>query len=112
MLTHNPGLKFLKLLIQHTTNSTNPLHIKSMISPIGYIRNLRTTVSAVTVLIRFTHANARSLPPAFGASKNLTTEVVRRLCSHYLSSQAVARQVLSAYMSLTSVFGMGTGGPS
>ena len=33
-------------------------------------------------------------------------------CSHYLSSQAVTRQVLSAQMSLTSVFGMGTGGPS
>ena len=34
------------------------------------------------------------------------------LCSRYLSSRAVTRQVLSAYMSLTSVFGMGTGGPS
>ena len=34
------------------------------------------------------------------------------LCWHYLSSRAVTRQVLSAYMSLTSVFGMGTGGPS
>ena len=34
------------------------------------------------------------------------------ICWHYLSSQAVARQVLSAQMSLTSVFGMGTGGPS
>ena len=34
------------------------------------------------------------------------------LCSRYLSSQAVTRQVLSAHMSLTSVFGMGTGGPS
>ena len=33
-------------------------------------------------------------------------------CWHYLSSRAVTRQVLSAYMSLTSVFGMGTGGPS
>ena len=33
-------------------------------------------------------------------------------CWHYLSSQAVARQVLSARMSLSSVFGMGTGGPS
>ena len=33
-------------------------------------------------------------------------------CWHYLSSRAVARQVLSAQMSLTSVFGMGTGGPS
>ena len=34
------------------------------------------------------------------------------LCWHYLSSRAVTRQVLSAHMSLTSVFGMGTGGPS
>ena len=34
------------------------------------------------------------------------------LCWHYLSSRAVARQVLSAQTSLTSVFGMGTGGPS
>ena len=33
-------------------------------------------------------------------------------CWHYLSSRAVTRQVLSAQMSLTSVFGMGTGGPS
>ena len=32
------------------------------------------------------------------------------LCWHYLSSRAVTRQVLSAQMSLTSVFGMGTGG--
>ena len=31
---------------------------------------------------------------------------------HYLSSQAVSRQVLSAQMSLTTVFGMGTGGSS
>ena len=37
---------------------------------------------------------------------------VELLCWHYLSSQAVARQVLSAQVSLTSVFGMGTGGPS
>ena len=34
------------------------------------------------------------------------------LCSRYLSSRAVTRQVLSAYMCLTSVFGMGTGGPT
>ena len=32
------------------------------------------------------------------------------LCSRYLSSRAVTRQVLSAYMSLTSVFGMGSDG--
>ena len=30
--------------------------------------------------------------------------------SNYLSSQAVSNQVLSTYVSLTTVFGMGTGG--
>ena len=34
------------------------------------------------------------------------------LCWHYLSFRAVASQVLSAETSLTTVFGMGTGGPS
>ena len=47
----------------------------------------------------------------FQAAKTPTLRL-RFLCSRYLSSRAVTRQVLSAYMSLTSVFGMGTGGPS
>ena len=34
------------------------------------------------------------------------------LCWRYLSSRAVSSQVLWAQMSLTAVFGMGTGGPS
>ena len=34
------------------------------------------------------------------------------LCRHYLFFQAVASQVFSARVSLTAVFGMGTGGPS
>ena len=34
------------------------------------------------------------------------------LCWYYLSSRQVTLQVLSAQMSLTAVFGMGTGGPS
>ena len=34
------------------------------------------------------------------------------LCWRYLFSQAVTRQVSSTRLSLTSVFGMGTGGPS
>ena len=34
------------------------------------------------------------------------------VCRHYLFSRAVTSQVSSAQMSLTSVFGMGTGGPS
>ena len=44
--------------------------------------------------------------------KNRTAIAVRSICWHYLSSRAVARQVLSAQMCLTSVFGMGTGGPT
>ena len=36
----------------------------------------------------------------------------QNLCWRYLSSQAVASQVLWTEMSLTSVFGMGTGGTS
>ena len=46
------------------------------------------------------------------AQKNQRTMYAGFLCWHYLSSRAVARQVLSARVSLTSVFGMGTGGPS
>ena len=47
----------------------------------------------------------------FGLSKKKTSAISSGgLCSHYLSSRAVARQVLSAYMSLTSVFGMGSDG--
>ena len=34
------------------------------------------------------------------------------MCRRYLFSRSVSRQVSSAQMSLTSVFGMGTGGPS
>ena len=34
------------------------------------------------------------------------------LCRHYLFFQAVTSQVFSAQVSLTAVFGMGTGGPS
>ena len=51
--------------------------------------------------VRRTLAGRKKPPPFCGG-----------LCSRYLSSRAVTRQVLSAYMSLTSVFGMGTGGPS
>ena len=36
----------------------------------------------------------------------------QNLCWRYLSSQAVASQVLWTEMSLTTVFGMGTGGSS
>ena len=53
---------------------------------------------------RWTHMTINT---NFMKSSNLS---VGALCSRYLSSRAVARQVLSAYMSLTSVFGMGSDG--
>ena len=37
---------------------------------------------------------------------------VEALCSRYLFSRPVTRQLSSAYVCLTSVFGMGTGGPT
>ena len=49
---------------------------------------------------------------AFRGKKKPVHQSEPVLCWHYLSSRAVARKVLSAQMSLTSVFGMGTGGPS
>ena len=44
--------------------------------------------------------------------ETVSIRIRSRLCWHYLSSRQVTLQVLSAQMSLTSVFGMGTGGPS
>ena len=46
------------------------------------------------------------------ADKRKPPTVVGGLCWRYLFYRPVTRQVSSAQMSLTSVFGMGTGGPS
>ena len=51
-------------------------------------------------------------PELIENKKRVKLRLDSSLCWRYLSSRAVARQVLSAQMSLTSVFGMGTGGPS
>ena len=55
---------------------------------------------------------AENMPVACFRQERSPDCSVEALCSRYLFSQAVARQVSSAQMSLTSVFGMGTGGPS
>ena len=44
----------------------------------------------------------------FIRAKEIPNQMVGDLCSRYLSSRAVTRQVLAAYMSLTSVVGMGS----
>ena len=57
----------------------------------------------------------RDAPPqgkAFVQKNRLAKAKRSCLCWHYLSSRQVTLQVLSARTSLTSVFGMGTGGPS
>ena len=52
-----------------------------------------------------------TFPSKLGIRKTVTWTVIL-MCRHYLFSQAVASQVSSAQVSLTAVFGMGTGGPS
>ena len=46
----------------------------------------------------------------FAKKKDIHNVNAFRLTGNSLSSQSVSRQVLSAYMCLTTVFGMGTGG--
>ena len=58
---------------------------------------------------------SRVLPSVFSGFRYYQKPRIRDprfLCWHYLSSRQVTLQVLSARTSLTSVFGMGTGGPS
>ena len=58
----------------------------------------------------YTH---NEVTPCLNTRKNRLANAKRfSLCWHYLSSRQVTLQVLSARTSLTSVFGMGTGGPS
>ena len=60
----------------------------------------------------FFHAVIRTTCPSkLGIRKTVAWTVIL-MCRHYLSSRAVASQVFSAQVSLTAVFGMGTGGPS
>ena len=70
--------------------------------------SLRSTLEAKAVLQDTTTGSAGGLLPT---TKKEPAEA-GSLCWRYLSFRAVTRKVLSAQMSLTSVFGMGTGGPS
>ena len=58
------------------------------------------------------YGNRWTLTPINTDQKRNLTEIRFLLCWHYLFSRSVTRQVSSAHVSLTSVFGMGTGGPS
>ena len=60
----------------------------------------------------FFHCRSNFFDPEVLRSKKQTVNAVCFLCWRYLSSRSVSRQVFSAQVSLTSVFGMGTGGPS
>ena len=54
----------------------------------------------------------RGCPVAIHRQKKAPTFRSRLSCLRYLFSRPVPRQLSSAYMCLTSVFGMGTGGPT
>ena len=58
------------------------------------------------------HRNRKQVEPVPYNEKEPGLSLTLLLCWHYLFSRPVARQLSSAQMSLTSVFGMGTGGPS
>ena len=81
-----------------------PLTIDFMDIPARFARRLK-----LKLLTRPLHRSGKLVSEA---KKRRPDSSGRRLCWHYLSSRAVTRKVLSAQMSLTSVFGMGTGGPS
>ena len=70
------------------------------------ICSLTSTRLLYHIHIRVTryHVTIKKYPP--------TVFLSGERCWHYLFFQAVASQVLSAETSLTTVFGMGTGGPS
>ena len=54
----------------------------------------------------------RSFSLVFGDNKKRQPFGCLSLCRHYLSSRPVSRQVFSAQVNFTTVFDMGTGGPS
>ena len=63
-------------------------------------------------LTLFRASERETLRGFFDTLKKETAEAVSFSCWRYLFSRSVSRQVSSAQVSLTSVFGMGTGGPS
>ena len=73
----------------------------------GLVFALPIFTARATILCRIKtclwHVLGKEKPPTF---------VGGILCLRYLFSRPVTRQLSSAYMCLTSVFGMGTGGPT
>ena len=92
------GLSNKEYCIQHGLSDSRPRFPPYIVAG---LRELTCSYKLRSVIVRVTDAKKpRRLARLF------------YLCWHYLSSRQVTLQVLSAQMSLTSVFGMGTGGPS
>ena len=90
-------------------------------SPVGCFRQKknrptfvsRFRVGATYFLVSSKYcASFKSMPVACFRRKKLHPLGWSSLCWRYLSSRPVTQQVLSAKVCLTSVFGMGTGGPT
>ena len=71
----------------------------------------KTTVCSLLILIADQIPFSLCLKLVFGNDERLDLNLTSRV-GVYLSSRTVSSQVFSARQSLTSVFGMGTGGPS
>ena len=80
----------------------------------GYNRLMRITDALLLSVLRLTipKHNKKSLPCGFSGNKKRTAKTVLFCCGIDLFSREAALQVFSARMSLTTVFGMGTGGSS
>ena len=80
----------------------------------GYNRLMRITDALLLSVLRLTISkhNKKSLPCGFSGNKKRTAKTVLFCCGIDLFSREAALQVFSARMSLTTVFGMGTGGSS
>ena len=91
-------------------------------NPAGRMKHLEAALEDVSIagdLIRpepaneFAHTSGRHhYPHSSGRKRKATVKRPSLSCWRYLFCRAVASQVSSAEMSLTTVFGMGTGGPS
>ena len=100
------GILPLKVSSAHFYTEKSPTFVGGFLFEIltflGRPTYCRSVATVRWTVVATRHINSKSSTLSCGAS----------LCSRYLSSRAVTRQVLSAQTSLTSVFGMGTGGPT
>ncbi len=97
------------LLVRHSVPSSRLFCLRSEESDAENLSSLRSSIFYCPAFPKFP---GRTLHIGIHNKKGTPSGVPFSLISDFLSSQAVSSQVLSAFMSLTTVFEMGTGGSS